>query len=666
MGASMKDTTKKTDVSINWLRISISSIVASALFGIEAHSQTTSAPAPPSVSAVDESGFDLISRNVEQHVTDLNIGQVPFNLSHEIHSYGNIFIKSNVRDSLHGDLMQSGGTQFSVLGNTIYAACSYQFSFGSFGECFDLVSGVLTPRSRNGSTLVANADGTYTFSSNGVVSSISGFVPVNTPGYPAFGSTGVVTRVTYPTGYVIDINWLFLSGSLGRIQSVTNNAGYQVKYIYETNNIPNLNDSAALSSWQTVIKTTAINNKIEYCGAFTDTCALARPWKSATYSWISYFEPLAGQLYAGYSSNTTQFSITNQAGAIIRYTLFGNAIVGFKPPTSPTDVYAYTYCSPTGANALPYYHWCPGSISVGAYIDTPAATTTGAFVGGGIATIYKEGRPTRFTIQTGSSGNPSGLSFSSVSKIDPDGRNSSVGLSHWANQAIGTVPNSLTLPTASYTWSNNGLNTTGQFQNRIVSYSDGQSATYNYQYDARGNVTSVTRTPPAGSPATPIVTSATYPPTCTNQVICNKPTSISDAKSNVTQIVYDPVHGGILRSTEPAAPNGVSPQSRYTYAQISAQVLGASGTLSAASPIWVLTQESSCRTGPPSGAACAIANDEVRKNYQYGPASGLQDLLIHGTSVTADSITLRTCYTYDVYGNKLSETKPNAQLAACP
>jgi hypothetical protein len=40
-------------------------------------------------------------------------------------------------------------------------------------------------------------------------------------------------------------------------------------------------------------------------------------------------------------------------------------------------------------------------------------------------------------------------------------------------------------------------------------------------------------------------------------------------------------------------------------------------------------------------------------------------LLLIGKSVTADGQTLRTCYSYDRVGKKISETAPRAGLAVC-
>ena len=53
-------------------------------------------------------------------------------------------------------------------------------------------------------------------------------------------------------------------------------------------------------------------------------------------------------------------------------------------------------------------------------------------------------------------------------------------------------------------------------------------------------------------------------------------------------------------------------------------------------------------------------------SYDYGPDSGPNLLLLRGKVVTADGISLRTCYAYDPLGNKISETSPRAGLTVCP
>lgn len=183
-------------------------------------------------------------------------------------------------------------------------------------------------------------------------------------------------------------------------------------------------------------------------------------------------------------------------------------------------------------------------------------------------------------------------------------------------------------------------------------------------------MTQVVRVPKANSGLSPVtVYSASYPIDCMNPKTCNHPLYVRDGNGNETDFTYAPEHGGVLTDTG-AAVNGVQPQKRYTYAQRYPWVLNSSGAYNrATNPIWVLTQTSFCKTGNPNGTNTGCANgssDEVITTYDYGPDSGPNNLALRGTVVDAGGLALRTCYSYDALGNKISETNPRAGLASCP
>lgn len=198
----------------------------------------------------------------------------------------------------------------------------------------------------------------------------------------------------------------------------------------------------------------------------------------------------------------------------------------------------------------------------------------------------------------------------------------------------------------------------------IKTLPDGMQATY--LHDTFDNIYQTTITPNSGSSLASIVTKATFD--CSNMVWCNKPKTTTDGNQNVTTYSYWPAHGQIKTKTGPAV-GGVNPQTRYDYTQRYAWIAnGSGGYVQAASPIWLLTQESFCKTGAPnsSGIGCALAGDEVITTYDYGPDNGPpNNLLLRGKVEDAGGLNLRTCYTYDQLGRKISETAPRAGLAAC-
>lgn len=193
--------------------------------------------------------------------------------------------------------------------------------------------------------------------------------------------------------------------------------------------------------------------------------------------------------------------------------------------------------------------------------------------------------------------------------------------------------------------------------------------TESYTYDGYRNITKIVRSPgrAAAFPSPPPATQVQYGYSCATLVSCSKPTSITDASGAVTTNEYDPVHGGLTKTTAPAV-GGVTPQVRYTYAQKSAWIKSGSTYVQATPAIWVLASESTCRTSAPasSGSGCSAANDEVVTTYDYGPNNGPNNLLLRGKVVTADGVDRRTCYGYDGRGNRVSETLPRAGLGVCP
>jgi YD repeat-containing protein len=202
---------------------------------------------------------------------------------------------------------------------------------------------------------------------------------------------------------------------------------------------------------------------------------------------------------------------------------------------------------------------------------------------------------------------------------------------------------------------------------KSITYPEGNSDVFTY--DARMNVTSKTSIPKSRDMSASLTVRAVYPTDCLNAKTCNKPTETIDARGQKTEYTYASEHGGVLTETAPPDANSIRPQKRYTYGQRYAAVLNpAGGYLLESTPVWVLTSESSCRASAATGSAAAPCegNDEVRTDYNYGPDSGPNNLLVRGIVVTAGGQAFRTCYAYDPAGNRISETKPMANLTSCP
>jgi hypothetical protein len=179
-----------------------------------------------------------------------------------------------------------------------------------------------------------------------------------------------------------------------------------------------------------------------------------------------------------------------------------------------------------------------------------------------------------------------------------------------------------------------------------------------YGYDARGNLESIGY---SGVPARSII--AEYPTDCdpTPRKICNQATRIRDANGNWTNYTYHAPSGQVASITLPANKNGVRPETRYTYQQKYATYYDASGVLTQGTSIWLKTSEEYCINSSAVDGNCS-GGDEVVTAYEYEP----KNLLLKSMTVTAPDGVRRTCYRYDIYGNQIGVTTPNANLGSCP
>lgn len=200
----------------------------------------------------------------------------------------------------------------------------------------------------------------------------------------------------------------------------------------------------------------------------------------------------------------------------------------------------------------------------------------------------------------------------------------------------------------------------------LQSYVDPEGIKTELKYDGYRNITEVRRKPKPGSGLADIVTSATY--NCTYAINCTKPVTMTDGKGAVTNFSYDTAHGGLLTKMDPApVAGGARPLVVRTYVQKYAYVKSGGSLVAATTPIWVLATETVCQTAAGSSTpVCDGSALQTATAYEYGANGTADNLLPRGVAVTADGQTLRTCYGYDTQARKISETKPAANLSACP
>jgi hypothetical protein len=201
-----------------------------------------------------------------------------------------------------------------------------------------------------------------------------------------------------------------------------------------------------------------------------------------------------------------------------------------------------------------------------------------------------------------------------------------------------------------------------------VKYPEGNGISYTY--DSRFNITAITHFPGPGANKEVLTTRYEYPGSCseTTQAVCNLPRSMTDPRGQQTDYLYN-TRGQLEKEIGPAPSAGAPrPITSHSYTMRTAFVKDANGNpVPAGSPISLLTRTSICRTN----TSCSGTPDEVITEYDYGPTSGLNNLNLLAVAITATNSagvreTLRTCYKYNYFGDRISETKPNAALGSCP
>lgn len=235
-----------------------------------------SAPDPlPERLQVDANGVDLTTGRFHMSVTDVSIGQPGAGgLSYTRHYSG-----SGWRGDAEGSIHRNGST--------------YTVSLGALSEAFIESGGVYTPVNASGSTLsLSRSDFTYIYTmANGAVATFD----------PGLGrlqgslapNAGILTTFTTPNGekttfhYTVDnvsncaltpcTTWVER-----RLQSITNNFGYQLHFTYAANATGEVGLNI---DWTRLTKVTAINNAVDYCSPTADICTgLTVAWPSVEYT----------------------------------------------------------------------------------------------------------------------------------------------------------------------------------------------------------------------------------------------------------------------------------------------------------------------------------------------------------------------------------------------
>lgn len=581
-------------------------------FGLE-----ESIEGPPEFNIHDENQVNLVTGRRSISKTDLSIGSGDMSLIHTISTFEDNF--RLYRGSYTGGIKSLS----SVASGALKIA-----SLGGMSETFVTTNGTYSSKSDNGGQLIEiNTTRWLWRTGDGI--EVYYFVD------DTVNRNKRASKVVYPNGMMVNIHYNSRGSGKAkefRIQSVTSSNGLQLHYRYGSNS-----SSSDFFNWHRPVEITAINNAVEYCHPTAFNCSLSQTWPSVKYSWPGAYQG------AGFGGD---FTITEPSGNRTVYThsrycktgsgtsSCGNDVLRISKITESTSTGAATsrfeygnqyHCSSRGG------YWDCTTLRQGLITKSYKGTAQWSY-------SYSQPRYQYVPIQSNSSG-----------------------------------PTSLKLMINNFT--NEPYEITDYTRGKVINLANGskvESVEYDYgnslqfTYDDNGNITERREIAKPSSGLTDLISTANYSDNCSNNKTIRKAAWIKDAKNNRTDMTYHCDTGMISTITKPADVNGIRPQTRYFYSKKYAYYKTSSGNIAKSStPIWLLTSESTCLSGAASGTGCASNSDEIKTTYFYGNSNSPNNLFLKGKAITSNGETRRTCYSYDIYGNQVSETQPKANLTSC-
>lgn len=569
-----------------------------------AYAQTPEPPAEKQF--IDENGVDLVFGGINLSTPVLSIGQA---------GGGGLTWTYNFIPGNPDNSDEWIGWRSNHEGQIIAAGSSYAVQIAGQSKLFIKSGETFSPVNVDGSSLEYNAswpeeyrftaaDGTVfkfdeAYSATRDASCIGSVYQekaiIKSVDLPS-GQTNTFHYVTRTLGDTYCFNGTDITPKFDRrLQSITNNFGYQLYFTFESN------DAEDVERWATPSRVTGINNAVDYCGPVATSCAAAL---SNAWPYLTYDLELGETVFVIFAPGRLRInSVTDAEGKRVDFGYDDSQAVIFAP------------------NSISYPNGTLSNISI-VYLGNRVSSYNRGF--GAWSYSYDDVfvSPTNWT--------------RTVTVTDPDNKSTEVK-SDVVERLVESVKDEL------------GYTTTYEYdvQDRISKVTQPEGNYVSYLYDSRGNLKQTTAVAKPGLGEPNIVTSASYPATCSNQKTCNKPTSTTDPRGKVTDYTYASTHGGVLTITAPSV-GGVRPQTRYTYAQKNAYFKSGANFVTG-SPVYRLTKISACATSP----SCSGTSDETTSTTAY-PSSPTPNNLLP-TSVTNaagnGAVSSVVTMTYDDVGN---------------
>jgi len=477
---------------------------------------------------------------------------------------------------VHGRVWANGGWRDTLAGTIAVSGSTYVVSFGGVSEVFVKSGSTFTPASNNGSTLTQSGTSLTLTASDGTQALYSTVYSGSTSAYQANGAA--LMAVYRPNGERLEYFW----------DGIT--------YCSVREPTPDPDDEGECLVWANAVRLEGVRNNRGYQINFkyaSDEIPLNAIELRA--GWLKRVGAIGINLAIDYCSPYDNTCTGTRNWPQIAYAAgpFGGQITSATDQSGRTTTYSYSSGQLSGIRL-------PGSTSDDVSVSYTSGKASQVISASGTWNYaYADSGTTRTTTATG----PNSQSLTAVSNL-------TIGRATSVKDALNQ--------TTSYQYDT---------QSRLKRVTQPEGNYVELTYDSRGNVTQTLNVPKSGSGLSNITTSAAYASSCTNPIICNLPSSTTDARGAVTNYTYDATHGGLLTITQPAPTTGAArPETRITYAAQTAYYKNSAGTIVAApSSVTLPTAASTCASG--SAPACVGTTNETRTVATYGSAGVASNLL---------------------------------------
>ncbi|MES2824205.1 MAG: hypothetical protein V4732_11435 [Pseudomonadota bacterium] len=635
--------------------------------------------APPRAEIVDRFGVNLQTGQLARTLSTVSIGG-ELGLSHSVQLYTDLLSDNNrgFIDAYAGsvtpkkiseniiDILTSGsGDSLAILVFRDKATYEYDHTkrlsvmraYGPAGSQDFLVyqNGVVNrdASATSGQTYRAVGDYRHTLTESADKSYLTWVTPDGIES--KYGSPGRrLLEVTYPNGYKVRVSSIY--------NGVTTNTGFMLKYQLPNQGLGSRPDQFV-----------AINLANQYCSANATTCTTAG-WPTATFTWPINTPNVFRQ--PGLPPSSYLAKMTTGAGITdIQYqpenvclNEFGNEDAGCAAiPPGGTKWYPRLRSIKTPESNIPNYQYTYKN--KGKFFSTGLNNEGFAYTYTYWSLLTTSGQILNATLNGTDSQGYSGPTINSPRATTTWGNGETwVESSQFELNVIESVVNK---KSGTYLYHKDLRHFVEKFYPVA-----GRGPNQHYFYEApRGNLSKINAMDASGN-ETLLQEASGYAADCTRPKTCNKPTSVKDARGNVTEYEYDSLgrFGNPIKITVPADKNGARATTIYNYTPMYAYYKKDGEAITQdPDPVWMLSSELTCHK---KGIDCTDGSlDMMKTTYYYGPQSSAQanNLLLRGKSVEAESngsLTIRVmCYEYDKYGNKIGETSPkgnSTNLQSCP